>query len=380
MPDAAGPSPLVFLTGGDPAGIAPEVVEKALHDVALNRPLIYLHSAGAVDARRLCSRSDLRGRMLPADPDALAAELRRIADTNDVGLWLIDVSSRSGLPGCEADVSVRPGQPGVESGLLAFRALHIACDLIQQHGCRALVTAPLSKEWVARSGQGGFSGHTGYLADFFRSRVVMLMHGEHFSVIPLTEHLPLRSVSGALREMLTGSASSDGLVDLLARLATAVPFRGRSVALCGLNPHSGEGGLIGGEEEEFLIPFVARLRERGVSIDGPLPADTLFMPGIRQKYRLMLSCYHDQGLIPFKALEGERGINVTIGLPFLRTSPDHGTAYGIAGQGRADATSMRRALEAGLHATLDPALDASLGAAPDSGSNAVPGAQVGGRV
>lgn len=348
MPEQTGSSSVVFLSGGDPAGIAPEVVEKALRDIELVRPLIYLHNAGEASLRRLMAGGGHAARLLPADPLALSAELDQIAEEGRPGLWLLDVASRSALPGCDAALSVSPGQAGPDSGALAYRALHVACSLIARHGCRALVTAPLSKEWVARAAQPTFSGHTGFLADFFDCRVIMLMHGDAFSVIPLTEHVPLRDVSSTLRRMLTDTPGSDRLIDLLVALGQQSPFQDRPMALCGLNPHCGEGGLIGGEEEDYLTPFVSRLRARGVSIEGPLPADTLFMPAIRQKYRLMLACYHDQGLIPFKALEGERGINVTIGLPFLRTSPDHGTAYALAGQGRADATSMRRALETAL--------------------------------
>ena len=232
--------------------------------------------------------------------------------------------------------SVKTGQPGALSGKRAFHALKSSCDWIERNGCYGLVTAPLSKAHVDQAGIAGFTGHTGYLAHRFRSRVVMLMHGQKFSVLPLTVHIPLKEVSSQLRMAVEDPLLIGQIESIMQRPA----YKGKKIALCGLNPHSGEDGLLGTEEKEYLDAFSHRLRERGLDIDGPLSADGLFTSDVRAQYRLILACYHDQGLIPFKSLEGMQGINATVGLPFLRTSPDHGTAFSLAGKGIAKPDSM----------------------------------------
>ncbi len=338
---------IVLISGGDPSGIGPEVIRKSLFDLPASIPsILYLYNAGHADDRdveysRLKEALGSRLRRAQgsvADLLQLVASLRGASD----GLVYLFPVLKEGESVCQA------GKPDEHSGDLSFRALELACSVLQAAGQASLVTAPLSKEWVIRSGQRDFSGHTGYLARRFQRRVLMLMHGRQFSVIPLTEHVALADVPDHLRSVL----ARPELPGLLADLCHRTAFAGRESALCGLNPHCGEGGLIGNEEQEILLPFIERVREAGISIKGPLPADTLFMEPIRRQFRLILSCYHDQGLIPFKALEGNQGINVTIGLPFLRTSPDHGTAYGIAGQEEADPTSMKRALEAAMSLEL----------------------------
>lgn len=346
------PPELVLISGGDPAGIAPEVVRKALAelDTATGASFLYLYNAGHADAadeefQRLKQALKSRLHLISGGLDKLVQMASRPSKSPDGSVYLFPVLRSHEKP-------CLPGQSGTQSGDLSFRALDLACSVIEAlHEAIsriALVTAPLSKEYVIRSGQSDFSGHTGYLARRFNRNVLMLMHGQGFSVIPLTEHVALADVPSHLRAVLEQS----DLPALLADLARRSVFSGKEIALCGLNPHCGEGGLIGNEEQEILMPFIEKVREAGVSIKGPLPADTLFMESVRKQFRLILSCYHDQGLIPFKALEGEQGINVTIGLPFLRTSPDHGTAYGLAGKEIADSTSMRRALEAAMSSEL----------------------------
>lgn len=343
------PPELILLTGGDPAGIAPEVIRKSLADLDLkNTSCLYLYTAGHADASdeeftRLKKAWKSRLHRIPDDYESLAETFQHLCRSGDGAIHLYPVTARDEKP-------CLTGKPDLHSGRLAFRALELACSLIENTSpsCVALVTAPLSKEFVIRSGQSDFSGHTGYLARRFQKKVLMLMHGEAFSVIPLTEHVALADVPAKLRKVL----EDPDLLTLITDLARREIFAATDIALCGLNPHCGEGGLIGTEEQEILIPFIEKVRRAGVSIRGPLSADTLFMEPVRSQFRLILSCYHDQGLIPFKALEGERGINVTIGLPFLRTSPDHGTAFGLAGREMADPTSMRNALKAAVSSEL----------------------------
>lgn len=342
---------LVLISGGDPAGIAPEVVRKAIAGLdSTATSFLYLYTAGHADAadeefQRLKQVCKSRLHLISGGLDDLVETARGLCKTADGSIYLYPVLRPHEKP-------CLPGQASTHSGDLSFRALQLACTVIDAMpddiSNIALVTAPLSKEFVIRAGQSDFSGHTGYLARRFNRNVLMLMHGQGFSVIPLTEHVALADVPSRLRTVLGQSDLPALLVDLARRDV----FSGKEIALCGLNPHCGEGGLIGNEEQEILMPFIDRVREAGVSIKGPLPADTLFVESVRKQFRLILSCYHDQGLIPFKALEGEQGINVTIGLPFLRTSPDHGTAYGLAGKEIADSTSMRRALDAAMSSEL----------------------------
>jgi 4-hydroxythreonine-4-phosphate dehydrogenase len=239
---------------------------------------------------------------------------------------------------------VAPGASGAAGGRLAFGALRLAADEIAREAPLGLLTAPVSKEWIARGVGIDFPGHTDYLAERFDSPVMMLMHGRRNSVVPLTIHIPLRDVPGTLRRVLDDPKT----LDLLRRIHRIPEYSGgdgRRWALCGLNPHAGEGGHLGREEVDFMDAIAERWRKAGLPVDGPLPADAVFMGRSRDRYRLMLACYHDQGLAPFKALEGIEGVNCTIGLPFVRTSPDHGTGFDIAGRGLADPGSMRRALE-----------------------------------
>ncbi len=222
-----------------------------------------------------------------------------------------------------------------------MEALRIAAGLLAENPGRSLLTAPLSKEWVIRSGTKDFHGHTDYLATQAGCPVLMLMHGEHMSTIPITVHIPLKDVSSLLRPIV----ESDDFLNLLNKLKENRHYANSIWALAALNPHGGEGGLIGTEEEEYLTKTAEHWREQGIPVEGPFPSDGLFLPGVRQRYRLFLCPYHDQALIPFKALEGNSGVNVTVGLPYLRSSPDHGTAFGIAGKDRADPSSMIRALQ-----------------------------------
>ena len=319
----------VIISAGDPAGVGPELLLHLVEQYEPSGPswLIFHSSSNSEDLVALLEKRSGR--------DVLRISYSRLEDLRDT------VAQAMSAPGQVAVVepdepSVKPGHPSERSGALAFQALKSSCDWIQDHGCRGLLTAPLSKEYVHMAGQSGFSGHTGYLAHRFGRWVLMLMHGQRFSVLPLTVHIPIKDVPVALKETVEKPELLDEIREIMERPA----FKGKKLALCGLNPHSGEGGLLGSEEQDYLIDFADRLSRQGLNVDGPLSADGLFTEHSRNQYRLILACYHDQGLIPFKSLEGMNGINVTVGLPFLRTSPDHGTAFSLAGKGIASPTSM----------------------------------------
>ncbi len=205
----------------------------------------------------------------------------------------------------------------------------------------AICTAPISKK-VLKDGAGfAFPGHTEFLGEIGGvKRVVMMLACPELRVVPVTIHIPLAEVAPAL---------SGALIDETIRITATALRRDFGIdhpriAVAGLNPHAGEGGAIGTEEITVIIPALDRLRSQGFQIAGPLPADTMFHPAARARYDVAVAMYHDQALIPIKAIDFAGGVNVTLGLPFVRTSPDHGTAFDIAGQGTADPTSMIAAL------------------------------------
>ncbi|TGL87920.1 4-hydroxythreonine-4-phosphate dehydrogenase [Leptospira congkakensis] len=227
------------------------------------------------------------------------------------------------------------GKPSKTSGQMAYDSLLAAMDLQKELGAD-LITLPLSKEWVQKAGIKGFRGHTETLAEYYKRPTFMMMSGEKLNVIPLTTHVPLKDVVKELKKFSWTE---------LSKALTRSPFlKNPKIAYLGLNPHAGEGGKIGDEELTILAGGIKVLRKAKFSVEGPLSADSAFLPGARA-YDLYLAGYHDQGLIPFKLLEGKKGVNITLGLDFTRVSPDHGTAFDIAGKGKADPTGLISCLE-----------------------------------
>lgn len=324
----------IIITGGDPAGISPELIEKIVPEIAdSGYPVIYFSNASSEHLNKLVwlSKEFKLNHSVCSSKEILG--VRNISDFA-ARFTIVDLYNEH-YPGNR----ISAGQPDEVSGSLSLIALKSGCEFIQKWGCRGLLTAPLSKEWVVRSGEPNFSGHTGYLADYFKSDVLMLMHGKKFSVIPVTTHIPLDQVPKKLSEILP----SEHFLKLLLKLGKISLFRNASWAMCGINPHAGEGGYIGDDEIRYINQVVSDWKKKDLPVEGPFPADALFMKENLSGYRLILGCYHDQVLIPFKAIEGRDGINCTIGLPFMRSSPDHGTAYSIAGKNRAGSESMLEA-------------------------------------
>ncbi|MHC4137066.1 MAG: PdxA family dehydrogenase [Planctomycetota bacterium] len=250
------------------------------------------------------------------------------------------------LPGAEQVVAVpvegeppeRPG-PSAAGGRAALAALDRALADLDAGRQDALVTGPISKESCALAG-GPLDGHTPYLGRHFGVEPLMAFVWDEAEpvVALLTTHIPLRAVASTLT-----SARVEAAVRELHRALTG-PFQrqGGRIGVLGLNPHAGEGGLLGTEESDFVAPALMRLRADGVPVEGPLPGDAAF--AMRERYAGLLALYHDQGLGPVKALAFERAVNVSLGLPFVRTSPAHGTAFTLAGTGRADPSPMQAAL------------------------------------
>jgi 4-hydroxythreonine-4-phosphate dehydrogenase len=280
---------------GEPSGIGPEVAAKAW--VALR---------GNCDGRAL---------RLVGDPHAF----RPHADVPD-----------------DAFLSVDPRQNG--SSFVA--AIETAVSAATAGHAGAIVTAPIQKSKLLDAGL-AFAGHTEYLAKLTGApRAVMMLAAEGLRVVPLTIHIPIAEVPRSLSK----TAIIDTAQIVLAALKRDFLVERPRLAVSGLNPHAGEAGKLGSEENEIIRPAVEELREQGYCIDGPLPADTMFHAEARSQYDAALCMFHDQALIPLKTLAFWEGVNITLGLPIVRTSPDHGTAPGIAGQNRADPRSMIAAI------------------------------------
>lgn len=229
--------------------------------------------------------------------------------------------------------------PGVVAGRLAFSYLDVAAHAVAEGSFDGLVTAPINKRWVQASVP-GFSGHTGYLSELAGREAVMMLCGRHLRVVLVTTHMAHRDVASALTASNIRRAAGTAAEHLVRYHGLRRP----KLAVAALNPHGGEGGLFGDEESRVIAPAVRALERRGLDVHGPLPADTLFAAAIDGTYDAVICMYHDQALIPLKLVDFGRAVNVSMGLPFIRTSPDHGTAYELAGSGRADAGSMSEAI------------------------------------
>lgn len=251
------------------------------------------------------------------------------------------------LPGAELHVinekafGIVPGRSSKKSAQAALNALHEAIQLLKLKKINALVTAPLSKESICTLGI-DFVGHTEYLADAFKcKKFAMMFVSPKLKTMIVTRHLPLKAVPKAInsKNILEAIELMDGALKKHFKIPRPV------IAVCGLNPHAGEGGRLGTEEIKIIIPTIQTARKNGINVIGPLAADTLFSPDLPHKYDAVVAMYHDQGLIPVKTLDFSRVVNLTIGLPFIRTSPAHGTAFDIAGKNKANPASMIEAIK-----------------------------------
>ena len=301
------------LTVGDPAGIGPEIVLKALAAERCPPAEWVVYGPAAV----LDERARRLG--LPS-PEALGSEV--------------------------VDVACGPvplGEVSAEGGRAAAAAVRAAAADALAGRVRGLVTAPLHKESLRAAGH-AWPGHTELLAEAAGVRdVAMLFVGGGLRVALLTIHRSLRSVPDAITR-----AEAERVVRLVDRELPRLGAKQRRIALCGLNPHAGEHGLFGREEEDVLRPAVLALRAEGVAVTGPLPADTVFVRAQAGEFDAVVAAYHDQGLVPVKLLAFGRAVNVTLGLPFVRTSVDHGTAFDIAASGTADPGSLLEAMKLAL--------------------------------
>ena len=294
------------MTCGEPAGIGPELAVKARAVLGPQVPFVWLG-----DPRHL-------------PPGSRWAEVTRPSDAADVAADVLPVL----VHGFAAPVT--PGQPDPANAIGVIEVIARAVALVQQGEASGIVTAPLHKKALKDGAGFGFPGHTEYLAHLAGDvPVVMMLASPLLRVVPATIHIPLAEVPGALTPALLEQVIRLTHAGLIRDFGIAAP----RIAVAGLNPHAGEGGAMGHEDAAVIAPVVARLAAEGMALCGPLPADTMFHTRARAGYDAAVCAYHDQALIPIKTLDFDGGVNVTLGLPFIRTSPDHGTAFDIAGKG-----------------------------------------------
>jgi 4-hydroxythreonine-4-phosphate dehydrogenase len=235
----------------------------------------------------------------------------------------------------------RPGTPDPAHAPHVIAAIEAAVRLVESGDCAALCTAPIHKQALIDGAGFAYPGHTEFLAHLGGAdRAVMMLASDALRVVPATIHIPLAEVPQAL----TARGLTDTILITHAALIRDFGIPAPRMAVAGLNPHAGESGKIGREEIEMITPVLDALRAEGLDIAGPLSADTMFHGAARARYDVAIAMYHDQALIPIKTLAFDEGVNVTLGLPFIRTSPDHGTAFDIAGTGTANPASMIAAL------------------------------------
>ena len=328
-------SPLpLLLTPGDPAGIGAEI---------------------ALLARAAWTRAEGEEAVPPFALLDDPARLARLAETRPDLPPIVPIDSPAqtaaafaeGLPVLEHrfPAPVTPGHPDPANGGAVIDAIARAVGWVRDGAAAAVVTNPIAKHIVQAAGF-AHAGHTEYLAALAAApeetppTPVMMLAGPGLRVVPVTVHIPLREVPEQLRTAAIAEAGEITARALVRDFGIAAP----RLAVAGLNPHAGENGTLGREDIEIVAPAVARLRAAGHAVSGPLSADTMFHPAARARYDAALCMYHDQALIPLKTLAFDEGVNITLGLPFVRTSPDHGTAFDLAGTWRASPRSLIAAL------------------------------------
>jgi 4-hydroxythreonine-4-phosphate dehydrogenase len=302
----------VLLTSGDPSGVGPEIAVKAWE---AGERFVWVG-----DPRHL--------------PDG--CKWRELAD-------LAEVRQSGAMPILRHDFAApaKPGQPDPANARGVIEVIERAVALVQSGMAGAICTAPIHKKALKDGAAFAFPGHTEFLAHLAGvDRVVMMLACPELRVVPATIHIALSEVPAALTEALLEETIRITHASLKHDFGIPAP----RLAVAGLNPHAGEGGAMGWEEERMIRPLVARLAAEGIVIRGPMSADTMFHAAARKTYDAAICAYHDQALIPIKTIDFAGGVNVTLGLPFVRTSPDHGTAHDIAGRGIADPSSLIAAL------------------------------------
>jgi 4-hydroxythreonine-4-phosphate dehydrogenase len=316
--------PRVGISIGDLNGVGPEVIIKALADhriYSLLTPVIYGSAKVITFYKKQLNIEEFNYTQVRNKGQYAPKTI------NVVNCW-------------EDNIDVTPGKASRESGKASFIALKSACEDVRDGHLDALVTAPIDKHSI-HSEEFPFTGHTEYLTKFFGTQEsLMFMVSDDLRVGLVTDHVPVKDIA----QLITKERVETKLKIMEQSLKTDFAINKPRIAVLGLNPHAGDGGLIGSEDDQILKPLINDMRNKGKLVYGPFPADGFFASGNHRKYDGILAMYHDQGLVAFKTLVFESGVNYTAGLPVVRTSPDHGTAYPIAGKNQANENSLREAL------------------------------------
>jgi 4-hydroxythreonine-4-phosphate dehydrogenase len=318
--------PRIAITGGEPAGIGPDILLQA---AARDFPAELVAIADPALLRERAALLNLQLELIDFDPD-------REVTTHRAGTLQIHATPLA--------ASSRPGQLDTANSPYVIETLQLAVDGCSSGLFDAMVTAPVQKSVINDAGI-PFSGHTEFLAEATHTpKVVMLLTTDKLRVALATTHLPLSAVPAAITGDLLEKTLEVLHADLIKKFGLTAP----RIAVLGLNPHAGEGGHLGREEIDTIIPAMERMRERGLNLLGPLPADTAFNPKVLDTCDAVLAMYHDQGLPVLKYTGFGNAINITLGLPIIRTSVDHGTALDLAGSGKANPDSLIRAIEVAI--------------------------------
>jgi 4-hydroxythreonine-4-phosphate dehydrogenase len=318
--------PRVAISCGDLNGIGLEVIMKSFLDNRMQlscTPLIYVSTKVISHHRKVLALNEFNFTTVPSAKEALSKKI------NVINCW-------------EEDVPLQLGTPTEYSGKYALRSLDAALKDISEGWADVLVTAPVNKNNIPKDAAGNvFTGHTGYIARKLNvTDELMLMVSDRFRVALVSGHIPVKSVTENLSFEIICKKIRKVNQTLIRDFGITKP----RIAVLGINPHSGDGGLLGDEEQKIITPAIKKMFDDGIYCFGPYPADGFFGAGGFSRFDAVLAMYHDQGLVPFKALAFESGVNFTAGLPIVRTSPDHGTAYDIAGKNKASESSFRQAV------------------------------------
>jgi 4-hydroxythreonine-4-phosphate dehydrogenase len=315
----------VGITHGDLNSISYEVIIKSCLDQRITElftPIVYGTSKAASYHRKMLNIPDFSFNIIRSADQASPKKAN-----------LVNLSDK--------EIKIEIGESTLVGGEMALLSINAAVEDLKKGLIDVMVTAPVNKHNVQDAAQKPFTGHTGYLAEKFGANsYLMLMVGENVRIGVITEHIPLDQVAKTITQTLI----LDKIRILEDSLRKDFDIRKPRIAILGLNPHAGDDGLIGDQEKEVIIPAIKSAQQKGQLVFGPYPADGFFASSGYKQFDAVLAMYHDQGLIPFKTLNFENGVNFTAGLPYVRTSPAHGTAYDIAGKDQASPDSMRAAM------------------------------------
>jgi 4-hydroxythreonine-4-phosphate dehydrogenase len=329
--DSAKGKVVIGITMGDPTGIGPEIVIKALLDRSIREkvfPVVFGDKGVLARVAQDIGITDVRFREIASIDSVRNAE---------IGKREILVKSISNLK----MTKLRYGRPDRNCGRAMVNYVKEAVDAAMAGYIDAIVTAPINKEAINEAGF-RYGGHTDMIADFTGTKeFTMMFISKHFKVSLVTIHVPLKDVSMRITPQRIYKV---GLLTWKT-LRQYFGLKNPKIGVCGLNPHAGEGGIFGDEEKDLIYPGIVSMRSKGIDAEGPLSPDSAFWRAYNKEFDAIIAMYHDQGLIPVKLIDFDNAVNVTIGIPIIRTSPGHGTAYNIAGQGKANPEPLKAAIE-----------------------------------